>query len=76
MTLMLYNYLKLEALRTRSDVNDLKASHGELLNLIATQILVKKMPIDLESTTLLLSSIRQVKISQSKQVSKMIPDLE
>ena len=54
MTLMLYNYLKLEALRTKLDANDLKETHGELLNLIATQILVKKMPLELESITLLL----------------------
>ena len=58
MTLMLYNYLKLEALRTKYDINDLKETHGELLNLIATQILVKKMPLELESITLLLQSIR------------------
>ena len=58
MTLMLYNYLKLEGLRTRADMNEQKETHGELLNLIATQILVKKMPLDLESITLLLQSIR------------------
>ena len=58
MTLMLYNYLKLESLRTKTDVNDLRETHGELINLIATQILVKKMPLELESITLLLQSIR------------------
>ena len=36
MTLMLYNYLKLEACRTRVDIKEQKETHGELLNLIAT----------------------------------------
>ena len=76
MTLMLYNYLKLEAFRTRLDMKEQKETHGELLNLISTQILVKKMPLDLESITLLLQSIRQVRLALSNQVSKMIPNLE
>ena len=36
MTLMLYNYLKLEAFRTRLDMKEQKETHGELLNLIST----------------------------------------
>ena len=72
MTLMLYNYLKLGGCMSALDKQDTFSTHGELLNLVATQILVRKIDLDLESITFLLQSLRQLQTEKSLKISKHV----